>query len=206
MNILKSRCGRPIAALLIIVMPGAALAQQASATVPTTVAASLAENPDVEAAERLFSAWAESQIAYRGLPGMAVGVVYDQQLVWSRGYGFANVEKRVPMSARTRFRIASNSKLFAAIAIMQLREAGKLRLDDPVAQHLPWFKVKPAGADDGPITIEQLLSHSSGLQREASDHWVSFDFPTTEKLQALMLERTAAFAPQTRFKLSLIHI
>lgn len=189
-----------MAATLMMVAPGAALAQPAPATAPVT--AELAENPEVAAAERLFSAWAESQIAYRGLPGMAVGVVYDQQLVWSRGYGFANLEKRVPMSAETRFRIASNSKLFAAIAIMQLREAGKLRLDDPVAQHLPWFKVKPAGPDDGPITIEQLLSHSSGLQREASDHWVSFDFPTTEKLQALMPERVAAFPPQTRFKYS----
>ncbi len=188
--------------MLMMVGPSAARAQQAPANVPLSVPAELADNPEVAAAERLFSAWVESQIAYRGLPGMAVGVVHDQQLVWSRGYGFANVEKRVPMSARTRFRIASNSKLFAAIAIMQLREAGKLRLDDPVALHLPWFKVKPAGPDDGPITIEQLLSHSSGLQREATDHWVSFDFPTTEKLQALMPERIAAFPPQARFKYS----
>lgn len=202
MNIFNYGWASPIVALLMLTMPGAALAQQTVANVPASVALNLADNPDVTAAERLFNAWADSQIAYRGLPGMAVGVVYDQQLVWSRGYGFANVEKRVPMSARTRFRIASNSKLFAAIAIMQLREAGKLRLDDPVAQHLPWFKVKPAGPDDGPITIEQLLSHSSGLQREASDHWVSFDFPTTEKLQALMPERIAAFPPQTRFKYS----
>lgn len=202
MNIFNYGWASPIVTMLMLTMPGAAFAQQSVAPVPATTALSLADNPDVAAAERLFSAWADSQIAYRGLPGMAVGVVYDQQLVWSRGYGFANVEKRVPMTARTRFRIASNSKLFAAIAIMQLREAGKLRLDDPVAQHLPWFKVKPAGPDDGPITIEQLLSHSSGLQREATDHWVSFDFPTTKKLQALMPERIAAFPPQTRFKYS----
>lgn len=202
MNIRSPRWGAAIAATLMMVMPSAALAQPAPATVAPLAVVNLADHPDVAAAERLFSAWAEAQMAYRGLPGIAVGVVYDQQLVWSRGYGFANVEKRVPMSARTRFRIASNSKLFAAIAIMQLREAGKLRLDDPVAQHLPWFKVKPAGPDDGPITIEQLLSHSSGLQREATDHWSSFDFPTTEKLQQLMSERRAAFAPQTRFKYS----
>ena len=202
MKLVNSSWSATVVAMLMMVGPSAALAQQAPATVPLPVPAELADNPEVAAAERLFSAWVDSQMAYRGLPGMAVGVVYDQQLVWSRGYGFANVEKRVPMSAQTRFRIASNSKLFAAIAIMQLREAGKLRLDDPVAQHLPWFKVKPAGPDDGPITIEQLLSHSSGLQREASDHWVSFDFPTTEKLQALMPERIAAFPPQTRFKYS----
>lgn len=202
MKRVNSSWGAVFGVVLMMAGPSAAQAQQAPATAPLPVPAELADDPEVAAAERLFSAWLESQIAYRGLPGIAVGVVYDQQLVWSRGYGFADVEKRVPMSAQTRFRIASNSKLFAAIAIMQLREAGKLRLDDPVAQHLPWFKVKPAGPDDGPITIEQLLSHSSGLQREASDHWVSYDFPTTEELQALMPERIAAFPPQTRFKYS----
>ena len=66
------------------------------------------------------------------------------------------------MTATTQFRVASNSKLFTAIAIMQLREEGKLRLDDPVLKYLPWFKTKPVGDDDGPITIEQLLSHSFG--------------------------------------------
>jgi len=54
-----------------------------------------------------------------------------------------------------------------------------------VAKYLPWFKAKPAGDDDGPITIEQLLSHSSGLQREAGDHWTSFEFPTSDELRRL---------------------
>ena len=119
---------------------------------------------DVLGAERLISAWIEGQIAYRGLPGIAVGVVSDQQLVWSQGFGFADIKAKLPMTATTKFRMASNSKLFTAIAIMQLREEGKLGLDDPVVKYLPWFKAKAAGDDDGPITIEQLLSHSSGLQ------------------------------------------
>ena len=134
---------------------------------------SVADDADFLAGTRLFSAWLENRIAYRGLPGVAVGVVQDQQLVWHKGFGFADVERRVPMTAQTTFRMASHSKMFAAIAVMQLRENGKLRLDDPVAKHLPWFRAKPAGEDDGPITVEQLLSHSSGLQREASDHWAS---------------------------------
>lgn len=185
---------RTIALALLLATP--AFAQ----TAPP--AASVAETPDVQAAERLFSAWLEGQMAYRGLPGVAVGVVHDQQLIWSKGFGFADVAAKKPMTADTRFRIASNSKLFAAIAILQLREQGKLRLDDPVEKHLPWFKMKPAGADDGPITIEQLLSHSSGLQREAGDHWSSFKFPSEAELQKLMPGRQAAFPPQTRWKYS----
>lgn len=165
-------------------------------------AADIATNPEVTASERLFSAWLDAQIAYRGIPGVSVGVVYDQQLVWSKGFGYANLEQKRPMTGQTRFRIASNSKLFAAIAIMQLREAGKLRLDDPVVKYLPWFTPKPAGPDDGPITIEQLLSHSSGLPREAGDHWSSFNFPSEAELRALMPNRQAAFPPQTRWKYS----
>jgi D-alanyl-D-alanine carboxypeptidase len=172
-------------------------------TVATTAnATSVASDPDVLGAERLFSAWIEEQIAYRGLPGVAVGVVSNQDLIWSKGFGFADLKAKVPMTATTKIRMASNSKLFTAIAIMQLREEGKLGLDDPVVKYLPWFKAKPAGDDDGPITIEQLLSHSSGLQREAGDHWVSYKFPSSDELPRLYADRQAAFAPSVRWKYS----
>lgn len=162
----------------------------------------VADNPDVRGAERLFSAWISGQLAYRGIPGVVVGVVADQELIWTSAYGYANVATKLPMTAQTKFRMASHSKLFTATAIMQLREQGKLRLDDPVAKHLPWFSVKPANADDPPITIEELLMHGSGLPREAGPHWTDFNFPTKAEVQALMAERQAAFAPDVRWKYS----
>ncbi|MEI6485462.1 MAG: serine hydrolase domain-containing protein [Sphingomonadales bacterium] len=191
---------RTTALALLLATP--AMAQTPATPAAPPPAAALADNPDVQAAERLFSAWLEAQIAYRGLPGVAVGVVHDQQMLWSKGFGFADVAAKKPMTADTRFRIASNSKLFAAIAILQLREQGKLRLDDPVVKYLPWFTPRPAGPDDGPITVEQLLSHSSGLQREAGDHWSSFNFPTREELIKLMPDRQSPYPPQTRWKYS----
>ena len=106
------------------------------------------------------------------------------------------------MTAATKFRIASHSKLFNAIAIMQLREEGKLRLDDPVAKYLPCFKAKPAGEDGGIITVDHLLTHSSGLPREASDLWTSFEFPAHEELKQPFANRQAAFPPSTRIKYS----
>ena len=144
----------------------------------------------------------EGQVAYRGLPGIVVGVVSDQQLVWATGFGHADLRTKTPMTPATKFRMASHSKMFTAIAIMQLREEGKVRLDDPVAKYLTWFKGKPAGDDDGPITVEQLLSHSSGLQREAGDHWTSHEFPTADEVRCLFSERQAAFAPAVRWKYS----
>ncbi|MEO8451196.1 MAG: serine hydrolase domain-containing protein [Gemmatimonadota bacterium] len=163
---------------------------------------SAAADPDVQGAERLFSAWLESQILYRGLPGVVVGVVADQDLVWSAGFGFADIASKRPMTPATKFRMASHSKLFTATAIMQLREQGKLRLDDPVSKFLPWFQVKPAEPGDSPITIEELLTHSSGLPREAGPHWTTYEFPTQEQLRNLTPERQAAFPPEVRWKYS----
>ena len=177
-------------------------ALQAQPATQKATAANVSNDPDVLGAERLFAAWIEGQIAYRGLPGIAVGVVSDQELVWAKGFGFADVKAKLPMTAATKFRMASHSKLFTAIAIMQLREEGKLGLDDPVVKYLPWFKAKPAGDDDGPITVEQLLSHSSGMQREAGDHWTSYEFPTSDELMRLYADRQAAFAPSVRWKYS----
>ena len=172
------------------------------AQTPSASATTIAADADVLGAERLFSAWMEGQIAYRGLPGIAVGVVYDQQLVWATGFGFADLKNKIPMTPETRFRMASHSKMFAAIAIMQLREEGKLRLDDPVQKYLPWFTAKPAGDDDGVITVEQLLSHVSGLQREVGDHWSTNEFPTEAEIKTLYSNRQAAFAPNVRWKYS----
>jgi CubicO group peptidase (beta-lactamase class C family) len=188
--------------VLQLALAGLALPAQAQNLASPSKALSVAAEPDVLGAERLFSAWVEGQLAYRGIPGVEVGVVSDQVLVWSKGFGFADLKARLPMSSSTKFRMASNSKLFTAIAIMQLREAGKLGLDDPVVKYLPWFKPKPAGDDDGPITIEQLLSHSSGLPREAGDHWASFQFPTAEDVRRLFADRQAAFPPAERWKYS----
>ncbi|MGE0555249.1 MAG: serine hydrolase domain-containing protein [Gemmatimonadales bacterium] len=159
-------------------------------------------DPDVQAAIRLFSSWIEGQIRYRELPGVAVGVVADQRLVWARGFGLADLASKRPMTPATKFRMASHSKLFTATAIMQLREQGKLQLDDPVVKYLPWFRVKTAAPDDPPITIEELLTHSSGLPREAGAHWTTWEFPTRDQLIQLIPERQAAFSPETRWKYS----
>ena len=175
-----------------------------SAPAPSTVStpSKVAADPDVQGAQRLFSAWLEGQMAYRGLPGIVVGVVADQELVWAKGFGYADVQTKKAMTPATKFRMASHSKLFTATAIMQLREQGRLRLDDPVSKYLPWFQVRPAGDDDGPITIEQLLNHASGLPREAGAHWTTHEFPTEEEVKKLITDRQAAFAPQTRWKYS----
>ena len=187
--------GRAGAAVMILIASASLIAQAPSPH-------HLAADPDVQGAERLFSAWLEGQMLDRGLPGVAVGVVADQDLVWTAGFGFADAAAKIPMTPHTRFRMASHSKLFTATAVMQLREQGKLRLDDPITRYLPWFTVTPSERDDPPITIEELLTHSSGLPREAGAHWTTFEFPSTEQLRELMPARVAPFAPEVRWKYS----
>src|SRR5438093_11633096 len=87
----------------------------------------------------VLSAWIEAQVAYRGWPGLSIAVVHDQEILWSRGFGWADLERRAPATADTLYRVASITKTFTATAIMQLRDAGTLRLDDPVREYLPSF-------------------------------------------------------------------
>jgi CubicO group peptidase (beta-lactamase class C family) len=95
--------------------------------------------------------------------GMTVAVVKDGQVFFTKGYGFADVEKRVPVSAQdTLFRPGSVSKLFTWTAVMQLVEQGKLDLDKDVNTYLTQFKV-PA-TYEGPITLRNALTHTVGLE------------------------------------------
>ena len=152
-----------ILSILLVGLATAAISIRASAQSPTAT-------PEVQAQIDLFSAWLDGQIEIRGLPGVVVGVVSGDDLVWAKGFGHADLESGRRMETDTRFRMASHSKLFTATSIMQLREQGRIRLDDPVTDYLPWFTFQGAASDDPPVTIEHLLTHSSGLPREAGSH------------------------------------
>ena len=101
------------------------------------------------------------------LPGAAVGVVRDGRLAWSYGYGFADRAAGRRPDAQTLYRVASISKTFTASSILQLRDAGRLRLDDPLVAHVPEAAAitNPFGPVED-ITLRRLLLHTSGLQGE----------------------------------------
>jgi len=100
-------------------------------------------------------------------PGIAFGIVVDGQLLSSGGTGYINIDKKLPASARSDFRIASMSKSFTAMAILKLRDEGKLRLDDPVSLYIPGFKNLHFPTTDAPaVTIRHLLTHATGLPED----------------------------------------
>jgi CubicO group peptidase (beta-lactamase class C family) len=103
---------------------------------------SIATDPRVVSALELGRTWLEAQRAYDQIPGISAAIVVDQQVLWSGGFGQADLAAARPATADTIYSICSISKLFTSVAVMQQRDAGKLRLDDPVSMHLPWFALK----------------------------------------------------------------
>ena len=145
--------------------------------------------PTTAQAVELARRWLDGQRAYEEIPGMSAAIVHDQKVLWSGGVGQADPATKRAATADTLYSICSVSKLFTSIAVMQLRDQGKLALGDPIAKHLPWFTMKPAeGGREA--TIIGALTHSAGLPREADyPYWTGeFDFPTREKI----VERVAA--------------
>jgi CubicO group peptidase (beta-lactamase class C family) len=151
---------------------------------------------------KLFQSWTESKMAYSGQPGLSAAIIHGQNVIWSRGFGFSDIEKNREATVDTIFRIASITKLFTSTAILQLRDKDKLRLDDSVKDWLPWFSIKNKKGKH-PITIRNLITHTSGLPREAyGPYWTTSDFPTEEEVIKNLPQQIHILAPWRKWKYS----
>ncbi|HUG44617.1 MAG TPA: serine hydrolase domain-containing protein, partial [Acidobacteriota bacterium] len=161
----------------------------------------LADDPRIRQALHLYEQWVDAKLAYDRIPGGSLGLVVDQELVWARGFGWADVDSQRPASSETLYSICSISKLFTSIAILQLRDAGRLRLDDPVSQYVPEAEIEAADATAPPVTLRALLTHSSGMPREsAHPYWTGPDFPFPDRDQILDgLKEQRMLYPTDRF-------
>jgi CubicO group peptidase (beta-lactamase class C family) len=163
----------------------------------------LAAHPEVASAITLYEIWVREQMAYRHQPGLSVGIVHDQELVWARGFGVADVAAQRPAAADTVYRIGSVSKTVTATALMLLRDAGKLLLDDPVRSHLPWFEYRNPFPDGAEVTVWHLLTHTSGLPRESAfPYWTDREFPTREQMKQALAGQEGLFEPGTGYQYS----
>ena len=159
---------------------------------------------DLTDAFTLADAWLDAEQDFADLPGIAVAVVRGQDVAWKAAFGHLDVEAGVPLSPDARFHIASISKTFAAVAVMTLVEQGALGLDSRVDEVLPWFQPPARKGDNAPITIRNLLTHSSGLSREVvSPIWSDLTkTPTGVKMQAELTEAPPLYPSRTVFQYS----
>jgi CubicO group peptidase (beta-lactamase class C family)/beta-lactamase class A len=113
--------------------------------------------------DHLFKAYAVKN----HFPGLAYGIVAGGKLIYTGNMGYSDLEKKIPVGPQSDFRIASMTKSFVSVAILQLRDAGKLRLDDPASLYIPALKQQHGAASDAPeITIRNLLTHSAGFPED----------------------------------------
>ncbi|MDX9972104.1 MAG: serine hydrolase domain-containing protein [FCB group bacterium] len=104
-----------------------------------------------------------TQLRRMNVPGMAACIVKDNEVLWSGGYGWANIEDQSPATPDTLFMLASVSKTVTGTALMQLKEAGQLNLDDDINDYLP-FPVRNPSHPQVPITFRTLLAHTSSIR------------------------------------------
>src|SRR5258708_6360546 len=156
----------------------------------------------LEAAIRLIDRWLAYKVYIDRLPGLSLGIVYKDQVFFSRGYGYADIEQKRKATDTTCYRIASFSKIFTTIAILQLFEQGKLHIDENVQHYLPWCTSAHAPAT-ARITIRQLLTHTSGLERDGdTHHWNDFQFPVLAQIQQHVAAGAMSYLPTTQWKYS----
>ena len=161
----------------------------------------LRENPDLATAIDVYDSWIRFTMHRNQQPGLAVGLVYGGSMLWGEGYGYADIKAKKPVTLDTRFRIASISKTFTAVAILQLRDAGRLSLDDPVSNHLGWFDLQYQGAPE--ITIRNLLTHTSGLPRDSHNPmWTECDAPEWDDFVEALKARAPTRPPYSKFAYS----
>ena len=100
-------------------------------------------------------------------PGISFGIVVDGKLAYTGNYGYTDIDKKITVTSSSLFRIASMSKSFTAMAILKLRDEGKLNLDDPAYYYIPELKnLKYPTADAPHITIRHLMTHGAGFPED----------------------------------------
>ncbi|TCT23586.1 serine hydrolase [Thermomonas haemolytica] len=133
-----------------------------------------------------FDAFVEAVQKQFQVPGVAVAIVKDGQVVMERGYGVRELGKPAKVDAHTMFAIASNTKAFTAAALNMLQDDGKLKTTDRVIDHLPWFRMSDPYVTRE-MRIRDLLAHRSGLSLGAGDllYWPTTTYSTREVAERL---------------------
>src|SRR5262245_25613519 len=165
----------------------------------------LGEDPELSAVLADVYAAADEARLKLEIPGLSIAIVAGQEILMAEGCGSADVEKATPATAETVYRVGSVTKVFTALMLMQLRDAGKLDLDDAIQQHLPEFRLRSRYPDARPVTFRQVAAHYAALPREpplATEYQPGLVYPPMEE-QLASLDRIEALGPaMTEFNYS----
>lgn len=151
--------------------------------------ATASSRPTMSAALAAIAAYAPAAMRSQGTPGLSVAITNRNRTLHVITLGYANVDARTPVTARTRFAIGSITKSMTALALLQLYDAGKVDLSAPVQHYLPWFSIDAGGA---PILVHQLLSHTAGLPDDyAAETGYVYDVVALREAKTLFVPGTS---------------
>ncbi|MGB2869802.1 MAG: serine hydrolase domain-containing protein [Bacteroidota bacterium] len=137
-------------------------------------------------------------MARSGVPGASIAISLNDTLIWSEGFGYADVEQRVLVTPSTKFRIGSVSKPLTASALAQLVEQGKIDLDAPIQKYVPNFPKKR-----WPITARELAGHLAGIRHyRNAEFLLQRHFETVQEGLTVFQDDTLLFEPGTKFSYS----
>ncbi|HEX7089153.1 MAG TPA: serine hydrolase [Longimicrobiales bacterium] len=154
--------------------------------------APVAGQPELEE----LDAYIEQAMRDWGIAGMSVAIVKDGRTIYARGFGVRDVTKGEPVDEHTLFAIGSNTKLFTAVAIGMLVDAGKMEWDGRIIDYLPWFRLYDRYATRE-LTVRDALSHRSGLGRRGDALWYGTPYSREEVIRRVRyLEPNSSFRSQ----------
>lgn len=163
---------------------------------------------DFERTRQEFKTFYEQKLKQHGIVGSSFMLIHDNQIVAQHFYGLAHAEQQRTVDENTIYHWASITKTFTGIAIMQLRERGLLKLDDPIVKYVPELKAvhNPFGSMEG-ITIRHLLSHSAGFRAGTwpwggDKEWQPHEPQHWSQLVAMLPYTEILFKPGSKFSYS----
>ena len=141
--------------------------------------------PAIDVTQRLagFDAFMEKTLKDWNAPGIGVGIVIGDKLVFAKGYGYRDYEKKLPITANTLYPIASNTKLFTAVAAGFLVEEGRLTWDRPIRESVPTIEFYDSFLNNT-VTLRDMLAHRTGITRHDSI-WYKSDYSNKELFERL---------------------
>jgi D-alanyl-D-alanine carboxypeptidase len=145
--------------------------------------------PQFKSAFTKIDQFVRQDLRASGVPALVVGITDAEHLLHISAHGFEDLERKIPIRPDSLFEIGSISKSFASIVLLQLQEQGRLDLDDPVTEYLPWLKIKTRFK---PITLKHLMSHTAGISRGTDESLSAY-------IEARVLEKVGASTPPGRF-------
>lgn len=182
---------RSILGCICILAAGASFSQQTYQ--PPFFADSLQRIEKIKAARAVVDKMYKDHAAKNNFPALVYGVVVDGNLLYWGGTGYADVENKIAATNTSAFRIASMTKSFTTVAIMKLRDEGKLQLDDPASQYIPEMKkIKHLTTDAQPITIRLLMTHAAGFPED--NPWGDRQLADTDKELLDLISNDVSFS------------